>query len=174
MPTPCSYGLYHLTLDGRATRLAEGNRCGLQVGADRYVRWNQGQVLDLLDHGRRTVLLRTHRCGIGSVGADRARRRISYTVACEDRSKPIVGLWTMDLAARKATRVLAEPVYGAAWSPDGAWLATTRFHERPDGRPDPSIWVIRTDGTDGRTVASGGLVNDPTWGPSTTSGSTAS
>jgi Tol biopolymer transport system component len=48
------------------------------------------------------------------------------------------------------------------WSPDGKRIVFARI-AYPEGRPIPSVWVMNSDGTGARKIASG--ASDPAWSP---------
>lgn len=159
-------GMVRLALDGTADRI-DGSRdeCGLEIGPSRYVVWWQDEHLELLDHGKRRSLLEAPRCGIGPVDADSSHRRIAYTVACKDQNDPHIGLWKMDLESGATRRLMSANAYGAAWSPDDTWIATSVGVEVADGKYRHDLWIVCVDACRRKKLYQGG-VNNPTWGPS--------
>ena len=165
-------GLQRLELDGTATTVEGGDEsCALEVGPGRFVLWGQDDSLELLDKGQRRTLLRQPDCGIGPVDVDATLARIAYSVVCGPGDGSSAGLWVMDLETREAERVMEGQLYGAAWSPDDAWIATTRTDVRPDGSSRQDLWIACPDTCEQRRIFEGG-VNNPTWGPTPAGGST--
>ena len=78
--------------------------------------------------------------------------------------KTPAALWVMDLSSGNAERIMTGNTYGASWSPDGAWVATTVRNELEDGQHRTDLWVTCVKGCDPIKVYEGG-VNGPTWGP---------
>ena len=161
-------GLERIELDGTATDIAKGtDGCGLEIGPDRYINWYQNESLSLLDHGKKRTLLKAPKCGIGPVDVDHAGKRIAFTVACEADEDPHIGLWIMDLGTGDTKRLRDGNVYGASWSPDDAWIATSVGTKLPGGTIRHDLWTICTAKCEKPNwkYYEGG-VNTPTWGPS--------
>lgn len=74
-------------------------------------------------------------------------------------------LWLMNADGSGARSVTDDPVYNHydfAWSPDGAWLAYTRFNK--DLLTElPEVWLAHSDGSQRREVVKGGYA--PRWIP---------
>ena len=158
-------GLHRLATDG-STTLIEGGKdtCGIEVTPGRYVLWDQNEHLEMLENGKRRSLLEAPGCGIGPVDLDSDRARIAYTVTCDDVDADQAGLWVMDLSSGDSKRIMTGNTYGASWSPDGGWIATTATNEIEDGKARTDLWVACVNGCDPIKVYEGG-VNGPTWGP---------
>lgn len=157
-------GLYLVDLDGVGERLnLDDALCGVQVNADTYLLWSQDEALESVTRGVRRVLVEAPGCGIGPVDVDPAGERIAYTIACDEKD-PYRGLWVMDLSSEAATRIVDDTAYGASWSPDGEWIATTIGVTTAGGGLQYDLRVVRTTGDEARTLVEGG-VGQPTWGP---------
>lgn len=76
------------------------------------------------------------------------------------------GLWLVPRDGSEAFLVTATPFITNArpvWSPDGAWLAYSRFDPVAGLNAPPALWVVRPDGRDDHQVAAVGAI--PVWVP---------
>ncbi len=100
-------------------------------------------------------------CGLGAVGPRPGRREIAFTAACGDERS---GVHVVGLDGGRSDQLLVGDAYGAAWSPDGEWLATARLGRTGDTY---QLAVVRADGSDLHVIDTGPEgANNPTWGPS--------
>lgn len=67
-------------------------------------------------------------------------------------------VWVVDLATKRAHRLIRNAGCGAHWSPDGRRIA----FERCDQFGDSSLWIALGDGTAAHRIAAGG---SPAWSP---------
>lgn len=158
-------GLHRLELAGGRELLdPDPEICGIEVGDAQYVLWGQDHTLEFMDGSAKETLVDTPGCGIGPVDVDGPRGRIAYTVACDAADGP-GGLWVLDLASRAAAQIADDVAYGASWSPDGRWIATTLGVELDDGSWRYDLWVVGVVGDQRQWVAVGDA-GQPTWRPS--------
>jgi hypothetical protein len=152
-----------VSLDGSVLtrRLGSGteNRCAVEAPGGLVV-FAQTDRIELHRDGDVEELVTMAGCGLGTVGVRGDQPTIAFAAACDDDRS---GLYVMDLDAEQPRQVLATETYGAAWSPDGGWLATARL-DRDSGEYE--LVVLRADGSDVRVIETPGPVNNPTWGPS--------
>jgi dipeptidyl aminopeptidase/acylaminoacyl peptidase len=92
-------------------------------------------------------------CGSPSFSAD------GKQIAFVSDLTGIPQLWIAPAAGGFPTQVTAldDPVSGAIWSPDGAWLA---FSVAPGGGLNEQIYVVRPDGSELRRLTEGGQENN--------------
>jgi hypothetical protein len=137
-----------------------GHRCALPLPGGRLVLFEQDDRLVMLDGARRRTLLEMPGCGIGPVDFDPRTRRLAMTTTCPKRHDS--GLFVLDLddPGHPPRAVIRGHAYGAAWSPDGHWLATAL---RTDDR-GYLLTLVTPDGAHRRTIP-GGIANNPDWAP---------
>ena len=158
-------GLHRMALDGDAELLdPDPAVCGIEVRDEQYVLWRQEEVLELLGEDGSQTLVEDAGCGIGPVDVDGSGERIAYTVAC-DGDDLQSGLWVLGLDATEPHRLMGGPAYGASWSPNDEWLATTVGSEQDDGSWRYHLWVANLSGGPDRRLAAG-EAGPPTWGMS--------
>lgn len=157
-------GLAVMALDGSQERHIEADSaaCADDVPASgSYVVWSQTDSLAATrDGSASSVLLTMPGCGIGPVGVNAETSELAFTAACD--SPGTSGLYVADSAGAQPQQILKGEAYGAAWSPDGNWIATALQESLEKGY---RLVVVRRDGTDRREIDTPGSINNPTWAP---------
>ena len=145
--------------DGRRIAFS-GSR---HVGSD-----NDIYVMDA-DGGRVRRLLQTPRDD-GHPDWSPDGSQIAFHARYEDHGIPGSRIWVGSVHARTLTSVTSTRVpFGAAdpaWSPQGRWLAFSRFDRRVS---KAALWLMRPDGSHlhriGRPDSAHKVLEDPTWSP---------
>jgi Tol biopolymer transport system component len=88
---------------------------------------------------------------------------IAYTSDRDGRSQ----VYVMDADGSRQHNLSNSPHLDTypAWSPDGKWLAFTRFQRVPTGFEGSDVWVMNAKGRKQRQLTFGGSSGQPAWSP---------